>query len=50
MVEDKKKKESAAQKSGEEVGKATKKGAEAVKGFGKGLVKGIKGKEDKKEK
>ncbi len=46
---DKKKKEGVAEKSGEVVGDVAKKGANAVKGFGKGLMKGFKRKEGEKE-
>ena len=51
MVEDKekKKKEGVAEKSGEVVGDVAKKGANAVKGFGKGLMKGFKQKKEKEE-
>ncbi len=48
-MEEEKKKEGTVEKSGEVVGKAAKKGAEVVKGFGKGLVKGFKKDEEKKE-
>jgi hypothetical protein len=47
-MEEEKKKEGAVEKSGEVVGKAAKKGADVVKGFGKGLVKGFKKEEEKK--
>ena len=49
MEEEKKKNEGAAEKSGEVVGNVAKKGANVVKGFGKGLVKGFKKDEEKKE-
>lgn len=50
MVDEKKKKEGVAEKSGEVVGDVAKKGADAIKGFGKGIMKGFKKKdEDKKE-
>ena len=47
-MEEEKKKEGTVEKSGEVVGKAAKKGADVVKGFGKGLVKGFKKEEEKK--
>ena len=47
-MEEEKKKEGAVEKSGEVVGKAAKKGADVVKGFGKGIVKGFKKEEEKK--
>jgi hypothetical protein len=49
MDEDKKKKQGIAEKSGEVVGDAAKKGSDAVKGFGKGLVRGFKKKNEDKE-
>lgn len=45
--EEKGKVEEAAEKTGEVVGGAVKKGVDAIKGFGKGLAKGIK--EEKEE-
>lgn len=47
-MEEEKKKEGAVEKSGEVVGNVAKKGADVVKGFGKGLAKGFKKKEDEK--
>ncbi len=49
MVEDKKKKEGVAGKSGEVVGDVAKKGADSIKGFGKGIVKGFRKKGENKE-
>jgi hypothetical protein len=46
-MEEEKKKEGAVEKSGEVVGNAAKKGADVVKGFGKGIMKGIKKKDEK---
>ncbi len=52
MAEEKKKKEGVAEKSGQVVGDVAKKGADVVKGFGKGIVKGFKkkGKDQEEEK
>ena len=49
MVEEKKKKERIAGKSGEAVGDVAKKGIDSIKGFGKGIVKGFKKKGGNKE-
>lgn len=46
---EKKKKEGAAEKTGEVVGDVARKGTDAVKGFGKGLVKGFKKKKEKED-
>jgi hypothetical protein len=51
MADNKKGKvEDVAEKSGEMVGKGLKKGWGAVKGFGKGLKKGLEDEEEKKKK
>lgn len=42
MAEEKKKKEGVAEKSGEVVGDIAQKGSTAIKGFGRGLMKGFK--------
>ncbi len=48
--EENKKKEGVAERSGEVIGDVAKKGVDTVKGFGKGLLKGLnKKKEEKKE-
>ncbi len=49
MGEEKKKKEGVVEKSGEVVGDVARKGTDAVKGFGKGLMKGFKKKDEEKE-
>lgn len=49
MEEEKKKKEGAAEKSGEVVGDVARKGADVVKGFGKGVMKGFKKKDEKED-
>lgn len=49
MVEEKKKKEGAAEKSGQAVGDVAKRGANALRGFGKGLARGFRKKEENKE-
>ncbi len=49
MDEEKKKKQGAAEKSGEVVGDVAKKSADALKGFGKGLMKGFKKKGEEKD-
>ncbi|MGA2385531.1 MAG: hypothetical protein ABSG33_03250 [Candidatus Bathyarchaeia archaeon] len=45
MVDEKKKIENAAEKTGEAVGKGIKRGAKAVEDFGKGVKKELKKKE-----
>lgn len=47
--EEKKKKQGVAEKSGEIVGDVAKKGSDVVKGFGKGIVKGFKKKDENKD-
>ena len=50
MAEDeKKKKQGVAEKSGEIVGDVAKKSSDVVKGFGKGIVKGFKKKDENKD-
>jgi hypothetical protein len=46
---EKKKDKGVAEKSGEVVGDTAKKGADAIKGFGKGIVKGFKKKDENKD-
>jgi hypothetical protein len=47
--EEKKKKQGVAGKSGKIVGDVAKKGSDVVKGFGKGIVKGFKKKDQNKD-
>lgn len=49
MTEEEKKKEGKVEKSGEVVGDVARKGTDAVKGFGKGLVKGFKKSKEKED-
>jgi len=49
MEEEKKKEDGVVEKSGETVGKVAKKGVDVVKGFGKGIMKGMKKEEEKKD-
>ena len=50
MSEENRKVEEGADKAGEVVGKGVKKGIVAIKGFSKGLKKGVKGKGDVEKK
>ena len=49
MPDKKKKVEGAAKRTGEAVGGGLKKGAKAVEDFGKGIKRGVEGKEKKKD-